>query len=193
MALSNEFGDELLHNYIVAQSPDAGAEQIASDATSIAFYQNQQLSITNLLNSTETEVANIANYLLNIYANPVLRFNGLLTQLIGLSEADQNICLSLDLTQTCSVLKSYTVGTPSTIMQTLIVSGVNHLISPSSHTIGFTFESTDGNRYFILDDTIYGMLGGTGITYDQPEINYDETGWVYNDSNADDTGNRLGW
>jgi len=193
MALSNEFGDELLHNYIVAQSPDAGDEQIASDATSVALYQNQQLSITNLLNSTETEVANIANYLLNIYANPVLRFNGLSTQLIGLSEADQNICLSLDLTQTCSVLKSYTVGTPSTVMQTLIVSGVNHLISPSSHTIGFTFESTDAIRYFILDDTTYGMLGGTDITYDQPQIEYDEAGWVYNDSNADDTGNRLGW
>lgn len=158
MALSNEFGDELLHNYIVAQSPDAGDEQTASDATSIALYQNQQLSITNLLNSTTSEVASIANYLLGKYANPVLRFNGLSTQLIGLSEADQDICLSLDLTSICSVLKSYTVGTPSTVTQTLIVSGVNHTISPSSHTIGFTFESTDGNQYMTLDNTVFGIL-----------------------------------
>ena len=193
MTLSNEFGDELLHNFIVAQSPEAGDEQIATDATSIALYQNQQLSITNLLNSTEAEVANIADFLLAKFANPILRFNGLSTQLIGLSEADQNIYLSLELTDICSVTKSFAVGTPSTVMQTLIVSGVNHTISPSSHTIGFTFESTDGNQYLFLDDPNFGALGGSGITYEQPEIQYNETGWIYNDSNADDTGNRLGW
>jgi len=165
MALSNEFGDELLHNYIVAQSPDAGVEQIASNSTSIALYQNQQLSITDLLNSTITEVASIANYLLGKYANPVLRFNGLSTQLIGLSEADQNICLSLDLTGICSVLKSYTVGTPLTVTQTLIVSGVNHTISPSSHTIGFTFESTDSNQYMTLNDTIFGTLDNNLLSF----------------------------
>jgi hypothetical protein len=36
------------------------------------------------------------------------------------------------------------------------------------------------------------MLGGTDITYNQPEISYDESGWIYNDSNADDTAARLG-
>ena len=46
---------------------------------------------------------------------------------------------------------------------------------------------------FTLDSSVYGVLGGDGIVYNQPEINYDETGWVYNDSNADDTASRLGW
>ena len=165
MALTNEFGDELLHNFIVAQSFEAGDEQIASDATSIALYQNQQLSITDLLNLTETEVADIANYLLGRFRNPVLRFNGLSTQLIGLSEADQNTYLSLELTDICSVTKSFAVGTPSTVTQTLIVSGVNHTISPSSHTIGFTFESTDANQYMTLDDTIFGTLNNNLLAF----------------------------
>ena len=165
MALTNEFGDELLHNFIVAQSFEAGDEQIASDATSIALYQNQQLSITDLLNLTETEVADIANYLLGRFRNPVLRFNGLSTQLIGLSEADQNTYLSLELTDICSVTKSFAVGTPSTVTQTLIVSGVNHTISPSSHTIGFTFESTDANQYMTLDDTIFGTLDNNLLAF----------------------------
>jgi hypothetical protein len=165
MALTNEFGDELLHNFIVTQSPEAGDEQTASDLDSIALYQNQQLSITDLLNSTETEVADIANYLLGRFRNPVLRFNGLSTQLIGLSEADQNIYLSLELTDICSVTKSFAVGTPSTVTQTLIVSGVNHTISPSSHTIGFTFESTDSNQYLTLNDTIFGTLDNNLLAF----------------------------
>jgi hypothetical protein len=193
MALSNQFGDELLHNYIVAQSPDAGDEQIATDATSISIYQNQQLSITNLLNSTETEVADLANFLLNKFANPILRFDGLSTQLLKLSKADQNIYIGLDLVDVCSVSKSFAVGSPSLVRQTLIVSGVNHTISPSSHVISLTFESTDGNQYLFLDDPVFGVLGGGGIVYDQVEISYDEAGWVYNDTSADDTAGRLGW
>lgn len=165
MTLTNEFGDELLHNFIVAQSPNAGGQQVASDATSIALFQNQQLSITDLLNSTVTEVANIANYLLGRFRNPVLRFNGLSTQLIGLSEADQNIYLSLELTNICSVTKSFAVGTPSTVTQTLIVSGIQQTISPSSHTIGFTFESTDSNGYMTFDDPIFGTLDNNLLAF----------------------------
>jgi hypothetical protein len=48
-------------------------------------------------------------------------------------------------------------------------------------------------NYFILDSQYLGVLGGGGIVYNQPEITYDDAGWVYNDSNADDTASRLGW
>jgi hypothetical protein len=46
---------------------------------------------------------------------------------------------------------------------------------------------------FILNSTYFGVLGGGGIVYNQAEITYDESGWIYNDSNADDTASRLGW
>jgi hypothetical protein len=44
---------------------------------------------------------------------------------------------------------------------------------------------------FILDDAVFGVLGGSGITYNQPEIIYNETGWIYNDTNVEQ-GSRLG-
>ena len=132
-------------------------------------------------------------FLLNKFANPILRFDGLSTQLLKLSKADQNIYIGLDLVDVCSVSKSFAVGSPSLVRQTLIVSGVNHTISPSSHVISLTFESTDGNQYLFLDDPVFGVLGGGGIVYDQVEISYDEAGWVYNDTSADDTAGRLGW
>ena len=162
--LINQYGDELLYNYVITQSP-AGAVQTTSSATSIALYQAQQYALTNLLNSTTSEVAGLGNYLLGKYQNPVLRFTGLSTQLTALSEANQNVALTLDLTSICSVVKNFVVGTPATETQTLIVSGVSHSITPGSHIISYTFESTDGNQYLTLDDSIFGTLDNNLLSF----------------------------
>jgi hypothetical protein len=162
--LINQYGDELLYNYVVTQSP-AGAAQITSSAASIALYQTQNYNLLNLLNSTTAAVAALGNYLLGKYQNPVLRFTGLSTQLTALSEANQNIALTLDLTSICSVVKNFVVGTPATETQTLIVSGVSHNITPGSHIISYTFESTDGNQYLTLNDTIFGTLDNNLLSF----------------------------
>jgi hypothetical protein len=162
--LVNQYGDELLYNYIVTQSP-AGATQTTSNADSIALYQAQQYSLTNLLNSTTTEVAGLGNYLLGKYQNPVLRFTGLSTQMAALSTANQNIVLGLDMTSICTVVKNFVVGTPATETQTLIVSGVSHNITPGSHIVSYTFESTDGNQYLTLDDAIFGTLDNNLLSF----------------------------
>ena len=155
--LINQYGDELLYNYIITQSP-AGAVQTTSNATSIALYQAQQYALTDLLNSTTSEVAALGNYLLGKYQNPVLRFTGLSTQMAALSTANQNILLGLDLTSICTVVKNFVTGTPATETQTLIVSGISHNITPGSHITSYTFESTDANQYLVLDNAIFGTL-----------------------------------
>ena len=83
----------------------------------------------------------------------------------ALSSANQNIVLSLDLTSICTVVKNFVVGTPSTETQTLIVSGVSHNITPGSHVIAFTFESTDGNQYLTLNDSIFGTLDNNLLSF----------------------------
>ena len=160
--LINQFGDELLYNYIITQS-DAGAVQTTSNAASIALYQSQQYALTNLLNSTVAEVAGLGNYLLGKYQNPVLRFTGLSTEMSALSATNQNIILGLDMTSICTVVKNFVMGTPATETQTLIVSGVSHNITPGSHIVSFVYESTDGNAYFTLDDAIFGTLSTTNL------------------------------
>ena len=184
--LINQFGDELLYNNINTQSP-AGAVQTTSNAASIALYQAQQYSLLNLLNSTTAEVAGLGNYLLGKYMNPVLRFTGLSTQLTALSTANQNLLFSLDLTNITEVQKNFVTGTPLTDSQTLIISGINHSITPASHIISYTFEATDGNQYFTLDDAIFGVLAG--LQYDA-DVQYDQAGLIYNNSSS---GNLLGF
>lgn len=161
-SLMNQYGDELLFNIISTQSA-AGAVQTTSNATSIAQYQAQTYSILDLLNSTTTEVAALGNYLLGRYQNPILRFNGLQTQLSAMTTAQQNIALSLDLTSICTVVKNFVTGTPTSDSQTLIVSGVNHTITPGNHSLSFTFESTDANAYFSLNDSIFGTLSTSNL------------------------------
>jgi hypothetical protein len=163
-SLINQFGDELLYNYITTKS-DAGAIQTTSNAASIALYQAQQYSLTNLLNSTVAEVAGLGNYLLGKYQNPVLRFTGLSTEMSALSATDQNIILGLDMTSICTVVKNFVVGTPATETQTLIVSGIAHNITPGTHIVSYTFESTDGNQYMTLNDAIFGTLDNNLLSF----------------------------
>jgi hypothetical protein len=161
-SLMNQYGDELLFNIISTQSP-AGGVQTTSNATSIAQYQAQTYSVLDLLNNTTTEVAGLGNYLLGRYQNPILRFNGLQTQLSAMTTAQQNIALNLDLTNICTVVKNFVTGTPSSDSQTMIVSGVNHTITPGNHSLQLTFESTDANAYFTLNDAIFGTLSTTNL------------------------------
>lgn len=155
--LENQFGDELLYNYIVTQSP-AGGAYFASDADSQALYQSQQYSLTDLLNSSASEVEALGQYLLGKYKDPVLRFTGLTTQLSALTDAQQAACLMLELTDVCSVKKDFDAGTPTSVTQSLIVSGIKHSITPSSHIIAYTFESVDQSQYLTLDNSVFGIL-----------------------------------
>jgi hypothetical protein len=162
MSLINQYGSELLYNYIVTQSP-AGAAQTSSDADSIALYQAQNYNLLNLLNSTTTEVAGLGAYLLGKYRNPVVRFTGVSCELAALTPAQWSTIFAIELTSIVTVQKDYSTGTPTTESQTLITSGIEHRIVPGSHTVSYTFESTDGNQYFTLNDEIFGTLSTTNL------------------------------
>jgi len=164
MTLVNQYGSELLYNYIVTQSP-AGAAQTSSDADSIALYQAQNYNLLNLLNSTTSEVAGLGAYLLGKYRNPVVRFTGVSCELAALTSAQWAIIFAIDLTSVVTVQKDYNTGTPLTESQTLITSGIEHRIVPGSHIVSYTFESTDGNQYLTLDDAIFGTLDNNLLSF----------------------------
>ena len=164
MSLVNQFGSELLYNYIVTQSP-AGGSQTNFDSTSIALYQAQNYNLLNLLNSTTTEVAALGAYLLGKYRNPVLRFTGISCELAALTSAQWSTIFAIDLTSVVTVQKNYSTGTPTTESQTLITSGIEHRIVPGSHIVSYTFESTDGNQYMTLNDAIFGTLNNNLLSF----------------------------
>ena len=164
MSLVNQFGSELLYNYIVTQSA-AGAAQTNLDSASIALYQSQNYNILNLLNSTTSEVNGLGAYLLGKYRDPVLRFTGISCELAALTSAQWATIFAIDLTSVVTVQKNYSTGTPTTESQTLITSGIEHRIVPGSHIVSYTFESTDGNQYLTLNDAIFGTLNTNLLSF----------------------------
>lgn len=156
-SLFNEYGDELLYNYIRLKSP-AGAEQVKSDTTSINRYQISQLAYDDLLNSSTVQVAEIATLFLSKFKNPQIRFTGLQVELVGLSDADVQSILSLELADYVQVKKSFSSGTPASLTQTLIVSGISHSIKPDSHIVRFNFDGIGGAIFLVLGSTKFGML-----------------------------------
>lgn len=156
-SLVNQYGSELLYNYIVTQSP-AGAAQTNSNTASINLYQAQNYNLLSLLNSTTAEVAGLGAYLLGKYMNPVVRFTGVSCELAALTSAQWSTIFAIDLTSIVTVQKDYSTGSPASESQTLITSGIEHRIVPGSHIVSYTFESTDQNNYFTLNDAIYGTL-----------------------------------
>ena len=164
MSLVNQYGSELLYNYIVTQSP-AGAAQTSSDSASIALYQTQNYNLLQLLNSTTAEVAGLGAYLLGKYRTPVVRFTGVSCELAALTSAQWSTIFAIDLTSIVTVQKDYSTGLPATESQTLITSGIEHRIVPGSHIVSYTFESTDGNQYLTLDDAIFGTLNNNLLSF----------------------------
>lgn len=156
-SLTNQFGDELLYNYVRLTSP-AGAEQIASDAASILLYQTSQLSYDDLLNNSTGVVNFLAVSYLNKFSTPRLRLTGFGCQLVGLDLSDVNSVLSLDLADYVYIKKSFEVGTPSSYTQFSRISGISHNVTPGSHTVTFSIENAEGGLYLVLGDVLAGQL-----------------------------------
>jgi hypothetical protein len=154
--LNNQYGDELLFNR-VAVSSEAGSV-VVEDSTSINAFGLSVLNLSNLLNAYPYDLSALADYLLESYKDPAVRFTGLIVELAGLSSSDVDDVLALDLADQVSVKKSFDVGDPSSVTQDLIVSGIRHSIRPGSHIVEFSFEPTPYIDAFILDDAVDGIL-----------------------------------
>ena len=156
-SLTNQFGDELLFNSVQMQAPGHNV-QTASDAPSIARYQASIYSKLDLLNKAPTEVLDLAQAFLAIHKDPILRFTGVDLQLAAQDVSDQNTVLSLELVDVVTVQKSFSVGTPASVSEPLIVSGIQHTIRPGDHRVKLTFEHLDSRAYLTLDAPILGQL-----------------------------------
>jgi hypothetical protein len=117
-----------------------------------------QYSKLDLLNSTTTEVSNLANAFLATHKDPVLRFTGVNLQLTAYDQAHQNDVLALDLVDVVTVQKSFDTGSPASVTEPLIVSGIQHAIAPGSHQVNLIFEHLDSRAYLTLNAPILGQL-----------------------------------
>jgi hypothetical protein len=155
-SLINQYGDELLFNR-VSVTASGGFAQL-EDTTSISNFGLSVLDLTGLLNANQPEIDALASDYFNNFRNPAVRFTGLTVELAGLSSADVEDLLDLDLADQVAVKKSFAGGSPGSVTQVLIVTGIRHSIVPGSHKIEFSFERSPYSDAFVLGDANFGVL-----------------------------------
>ncbi len=158
--ISATIGSEMLFAR-VGVDREGGTNQTATVAD-VATWQShygpiRSLSITGLLLNSDAQSLAMAEFLLSLYDTPRYRVSELVVDLTPLSGADQNLVLALDVTSVVEV--TFTPNrTGDPIMQTLVVQGLRHDISPDRHTV--TLSLIDAPiPFFRIGDADLGVIG----------------------------------
>jgi hypothetical protein len=165
------YGSENLYNRVSVTRANGTAQTVDSISSQDA-YGVASLSLDGLLFNTDTESLELANYLINLYELPELRLNSLTVNLHDKTSAQVQKLSMLDIADAVQII--FTPNqTGSAIDQYAVVTGVSHNIGIDRHTVTYFFSSIFYIA-LILDDPIYGRLGGFLPTYDSSTTTYDE-------------------
>jgi hypothetical protein len=133
-----------------------GKEATASDATSISQYFIQGVSITNSLLHQQSEINNLATYLLE--PDPAPRYTSVTASFMALTSTQRDDVSTIDIGDTISIEKTIP-GLGTAVAETLSVEGIYGVIDVNrGHTITFYTSPTVVLYELILNDAIYGRL-----------------------------------
>jgi hypothetical protein len=165
------YGSENLYNR-VSVTRASGTSQTVDSIESQDAYGVASLSLDGLLFNSDPDALELANYLLNLYQQPELRINSITVNLHDKTSEQVQKLTTLDIAGAVQI-----IFTPNkigaAIEQYAVVTGVNHNIGIDRHTVTYFFSSIFYIA-LILDDPIYGRLGGFLPTYDSTTTTYDE-------------------
>ena len=148
-----DYGTEQLYNR-VELTRDNGGTAIATDATSQTTYGINELTRSNLLFDDDTELQELADYLLTQYKEPVFRINKVTVFLDSLTEEQQATVAALDITTPVQVTWTPTVG--SAVSQYAVVDRLDYNLTPTRSKVVLSMSESQAS--FILDSATFGIL-----------------------------------
>ena len=155
--LGVEFDQQAIINSATVEIESGGTPQTATDAASIAEYFVQAKSITNSLLSSDGQAATLADYLLDPIPEP--RFTSMSATFASLTDPQKTALATIEIGGTISMTKTYTSGSPATVLQNLAVEGIDHEINVATgHRVTLYTSKTILTTNLILDDVTYGEL-----------------------------------
>ena len=152
------YGSELLYNEIVISSKITNGTATAIDSLSQGNYGIQNLTQTDLLMSTDTAVAELANWYSNKYANPEFRFESVEVIMNDLTSPQQNDILGLELGSVVKIV--FTPGNPAiapAIVKFAEIIRLDHAVDNIVHRVSLGFSTLD-ITFLVLDDPAFGIL-----------------------------------
>ena len=171
------YGSENLYNRVTITRA-GGTPQVADSFTSQAAYGVAAYSIDGVLLTSNTEALALASYLVGLYDEPELRINEITVALHDKTPTEVDNLLNIEIADVINVIFTPNkIG--SAINQYAIVTGIRNDIGIDRHELTFNLGSVSSFP-IILDNPIYGRLGGSlpiydsfTTAYDAPLINYD--------------------
>jgi hypothetical protein len=149
------YGSELLFNRIVL-TRKSGGTYVAEDLDSQNFYGVLALSQDDLLMSADAQLEINAERLLSRFKEPEYRFEALTVELANLTDTQQDLILSKELTDVVQVIITpNNIGDPIDRFAQII--GISHDINNFSHRITFNFRTLE-IAPLVLNDAIFGKL-----------------------------------
>jgi hypothetical protein len=156
-ALGISYGQEFLYNK-VATTRETGSPQIANDAASQTEYGISTLSLDNLLLSNDAQAQDLADELLELYAEPTFRFEDMSLVVSSFSSGNRVICNQLELGDTITIERNYVSGNPTTVSKFQTVERLNRVITPNFHRLEVGMSEAYVIFPLLLDDITFGIL-----------------------------------
>lgn len=156
------YGNEQLYNEIVV-SRLGGGTAVATDSDSIGEYGILNLTESDLLFSTDSQLVDLAvNYAVQ-YSQPEYRFNSVELRLHKLTLAQQETLHELEIGSVCKI-----EFTPNNIGDAIVryaeVIRIEHTVTTEEHTMMLGFRSLD-YASLVLDDAEFGKLDTYSLSW----------------------------
>jgi len=150
---SVNYGSELLFNEAVVTS-NAGTA-VANNDRSRTAYGISSLELDTLV-STQVQLDNLANFLVQKYGDPEYRFESISVNLDTVGTANKAACLGLEIGDVISIrFTPNSLGDP--IEQFGQVIRIGHSIDTGRHDMAISVASLDWS-FLVLDDSVFGKL-----------------------------------
>jgi hypothetical protein len=155
-----EFSVDTVLNRVTVQRT-GGTAQTATNSASIALYFTQAETITDSLLSSDAQALTLADYLLS--GSPEPRFSGVETFFGALTTAQKNAVAAAEIGDTIEVTRTFTSGTPLSVVEELAVEGIQHRIDLRGETVTFYTSPTDIVYALVLDSATFGVLDSSNV------------------------------
>jgi hypothetical protein len=159
--LTTRYGAETLINR--AQIGVQGAAiSTATSQDSIDQYGVSTYALNDLPLANAAQGLTLAQNIITKYANPVSRFEEIVVLCNGLTEADREAVVALEIGDIIQVTRTFTTGSPLTVTQDVFVESIRHEITPSQHRITIGLGQAQLLLPFLLDTSelnnpVYGL------------------------------------
>ena len=147
------YGSELLFNQAIVTS--AAGTATALNERSQLTYGTASYELDTLL-STETQLQNLADFIVQKYGDPEYRFETIQVNLNTVNETHKASCLALEIGDIISItFTPNDIGDP--VEQFGQIIRIAHNIQTTRHDVSFSVASLDWT-FLVLDDEVFGTL-----------------------------------